>query len=203
MKRKAHLILALVLAAAIAAVPAQATSLSLYGSNWNTDQADDAFGGGIDLAFPIAPTGALDLELRASYYQELSAEPIDALFDDDDPVFVEDGLEAVPLELGLRYNFNPEGAANLYLAGGGGYYLLDTDAGEIDDEFGYYGALGGEFGRNRRGPSFFVEGNYRKVEGSVRIDPDRLDQIDDLEFTDQVDVDLDGAGLNLGLVWRW
>lgn len=189
---------ALVLAA-IVAPPAAAGDFSLYGTYWDTDAADEAAGGGVTFAWGMSPR--FDLELRGAFYQELTTDAFDNLFDDGD-VFVDNGLEATPIELGIRYHFNTDSPVDPYLAGGGSYFLLDSDAGDIDDEFGFYGALGLTIGDDR-GPAFFVEGTYRQVEGSVELDPRDFDDIDDLDFVDRVDVPLDGFGVNAGIRWSW
>lgn len=99
------------------------------------------------------------------------------------------------MDVGLRYTFNPGGVASPYVGGGGTYYLLDIDGGEIDDEVGFYVVLGSSFG-DGEGADFFVEGIYRNATATV-------DDLDDLEFRDPVDFDLDGLGLNAGITWRF
>ena len=91
----------------------------------------------------------------------------------------------------------PDASFNPYVGAGVGYYLLDTDRFEVDDEVGFYGVIGGEFG-DPDGLSFMVEGMYRNIEAEVRDD----DIDDDIEF-DDVDFDLSGPVLNAGIVWRF
>jgi hypothetical protein len=192
-------ILLSIAALALAASPGWASSVDLYGTHWNTDEADAAFGGGV--TFVPASRGTLGVELRAAYYEELVNEPLEGVFDED-PVF-EDGLRAIPLEGGLRVHLaKSEAHVRPYLAGGAGYYLLDSDFGDVDDEFGWYGAFGSSFG-NGTGAEFFAEANYRGVEGTVEVDPETVSDIDDLEFDDSADIDLSGVGVNVGLNWRW
>ena len=181
------------------ASPAAASSFNLFGSWQDTDDVGEAAGGGVSVAFGLGQV--LDLELRGTYYEELSNEPLDALFEDDDPVF-EDGIQAIPIEAGLRFNLAQRGAFNPYISAGGTYYLLDSDFGDLDDEFGWYATLGSIFG-DRDGASFFLEALYRNVEGSVQVDPEDLGDIDDTEFEDEFDIDLSGFGVNLGIAWRW
>jgi hypothetical protein len=192
-------ILSTVAVLALSAAPAWATSVDLYGSHWNTDEADAAFGGGV--TWVPASKHTLGVELRASYYEELASEPLDGVFDED-PVF-EDGLRATPLEGGLRVNLRDSDVnVRPYLAGGAGYYFLDSDFGDVDDEYGWYGAVGSSFG-NGTGAEFFAEANYRGVKGTVEVDPEEFDDLDDVEFDGGADIDLSGVGVNVGLNWRW
>ncbi|HVS66544.1 MAG TPA: outer membrane beta-barrel protein [Thermoanaerobaculia bacterium] len=192
---------ALVLALFLAPAAGASGSFSLYGSFWETDALDDTFGGG--LAFGIPITERLALDLRAAYYQELESDSfdefIDDVFDDDQNVFRENSLEVIPIEVGVRYNFVPRETVNVYVGGGLAYYLIAADLGEVDDELGAYALLGAQFG-DPAGISFLLEGQYRKVEGSIR---DRDGELGNRDLTDAVDVDLDGFAVNAGVVWRW
>ncbi len=195
---KSRALLAIVLGLACA-LPATATDFSLYGSYWDTDAAGDAAGGGISLGLPFNDTVAV--ELRATYFEELSDDPLANAFDSDDPVFQEKGINVTPLEIGVRFTF-PHENIRPYVAGGAGYYLLDSDFGEVEDEVGYYAAVGAAFGNPDR-IQFFVEGTYRKMEGTVELDPEDLDDIDDIDVRDKADFDLDGFGANLGVRWTF
>ncbi len=196
MKSKA--LLAAVLGLALA-MPATATDFSLYGSYWDTDAAGDTAGGGISLGLPFNETWAI--ELRGTYFEELSDDPLANAFDSDDTVFQDQGISVIPAEVGVRLSF-PQDSFRPYASFGAGYYLLDSDFGEVDDEVGYYGALGAAFG-NPDGIQFFVEANYRKMEGEVRLDPEDLDDIDDIDIDDTATFDLDGFGANVGLRWNF
>ena len=193
--------LALVLLAPAASF---AAGFTLFGSYWDTDQLGDTAGAGIVFGIPVG--GNFDLDLRASYYEELEDQSFDAflddVFDDDRNPLVANSLEVTPLEIGLKYNFNPGEVVNFYLGGGGGYYLLDNSRFDVDDEFGYYAVVGFTAG-DPDGTAFVLEGVYRKVEGSVVNDPSSLDDVDDLDFNNAVDVDLDGIALNAGVIFRF
>jgi hypothetical protein len=176
-------------------------SFSLFGSYWDTDALDETFGGGIAFAVPLGERLALDL--RSGYYERLSSgnfdQLLDDLFDNDASVFRKNSIEIIPVEVGLRYNFQPRERVNVYVGGGPGYYLLAADRGGIDDEFGVYGLLGAELG-NPDGLSFLIEGQYRKIEGSIR---NRDGELGNRDLVDDVAFDLDGVTINAGLVWRW
>ena len=191
--KKALVVIALML---VATSPALASGFSVFGSYWDTSDVDETFGGGLGLSFPLGEAG-LGLDLRATYYQELSDEPIDNLFDDDEAVFQEESLEVLPLEAGLRWSFNTDGTFNPWVGAGISYMLLDTTRSglEVDDETGFYVTFGSSFG-DPDGMNFFAEALYRSTEATVRSDdPDRI--------RDEVSIDLDGLGLNAGIVWRW
>jgi Outer membrane protein beta-barrel domain len=178
--------------------PARAEfGFSIFGSYWEPDDTSDAGGGGLELAFPLSQRW--DLDLRGSYFEELDPEPLDVLFDADSP-FRNAGLEVLPIELGLRFALAPNAeVVRPYLGGGAGYYLLDSDFGDVDDEGGWYGLFGLGFG-DREGASFFVEAQYRKMEATVEEDPDH--PFDFEGFDDRVVLDLDGLGFNAGVTWR-
>lgn len=192
-------VLALTLLCLAVALPVQAAGFRLYGAFWDTDAAGDTFGGGLTVDFPVSRV--LGVEFRGAYYEELSNEPLEALFEDDNPVF-QDGLEDIPLEAGIRLDFARETAFNPFVSGGLSYHLLDSEFGEVDDEFGWYAGGGFELGA-QQGAGLFVEALYRDIEGSVAVDPDALDDIDDLDFEGDVPLDLSGFGANVGVVWRF
>jgi len=178
-----------------------AGSFSLYGTYWETDDLNETFGGGLAFGIPLGERFALDL--RASYYEQLDSneldEILDAIFDDDENVFRQNSIEVIPVEVGIRYNFVPRERVNVYVGGGPAYYLLASDFGGIDDEFGGYALLGAQFG-DPEGISFLLEGQYRKVEGSIDNEEGELG---DRDFVDRVNFDLDGFAINAGIAWRW
>jgi hypothetical protein len=184
----------------LGAAPASASHFDLFGSYWDTDEAGGAGGGGLAFGIPVGRRWSIDL--RGSYYEELANEPLEALFDDGDPVFDRNGLEVLPLEAGLRVDFAPDARVSPYLGGGASYFLLDSDLGDVDDEVGAYLLLGATFGRPS-GVSFFVEGIWRIAEATVELDPEDLEDIDDIDLDGRVPVDLNGLGVNAGVTWRF
>ena len=185
----------------LAGSPAWSGTFSIFGSYWDTDEAGEAGGAGVGVGIPLGQV--VDLELRGTYFEELSEDPLEALFDPDDPVFRDFSLTVVPIEAGLRVKFMPGQAFTPYLSAGAAYYLLDIDRGELDDEAGWYAGLGAMFG-DGQGIDFFAEALYRGVEATVELDPEDIDDIDDIDFQgDQVDLDLAGPAANVGVVWRF
>lgn len=182
-----------------AAAPAAAGGVSLYGAWWETEEAGDALGAGIRVGFGIVP--ALDLDLRATYYEEVEPDFLDVIREGEDPRVA--GFEVLPVDVGLRLGIGRRRAGlRPYLGAGGTYYKIEGDVGDVDDEVGYYALFGLELG-DERGPRFFVEADYRTVEATVTEDVDDPIDLPDLDLEDGVDLDLGGVGVNLGLAWSW
>lgn len=185
---------------ATAVAPVSATEFQLYGSYWDTTDVDATGGGGVGFSFPVAPVFAIDV--RATYYQEIENAAFDAIFDEDEEVFQEFGLEVLPIEAGVRFNFLPDGEfVRPWVGGGGSYMMIDTtnDRFDVDDEIGFYGTLGADFGDND-GFGFFAEALYRSTEATITEDPN---DDDDLDIDDDVSIDLDGISFNAGLYWSF
>lgn len=176
---------------------AGATDFKLYGSYWSTTDVDDAFGGGIGFSFPFG-SSPLAFSVAATYYQELSDDPVSNLFDEDEGVFQEEGLEVLPIDAGLQLNLTPHGPFNLWLEGGVSYFFIDTTRSglDVDDETGWHASVGSRFG-SPDGASFFAEALYRSTEATVR----RTD--DDVDLDDEVAIDLDGFVVNAGVLWTF
>lgn len=193
-------VLAILAALAVFATPAEA-QFKIYGSYWNTSDVDDTFGGGLGVDIPFGESG-LALSLAGTYYQELSDQPIDALFDDDEGFFEEESLEVVPFDVGLHYNFEPRGSFSPWIGAGGTYFLIDTTRNniEVDDETGWHVSAGSFFG-DPEGVSFFAEAIYRSTESTLRRTED--DFPDPSDAIDRVVIDLDGIAINGGIAWRF
>ena len=186
--RKSRLLLTC-LVLGVLSVPAWADEFSVAGSYWNTGDFDNGVGGSLRWA-PQIGDSPWDLEFRGTYYNDLAHEE-----DDNAPDFE---VHAIPVELGATYNFTKDKPADVYLGGGGGYYFLDTNEGQLDDELGYWAATGVKFGKPK-GASFFIEGNYRWMEATV----EGVSAPGDPNVDQNVDLDLNGFGANAGVVWKW
>ena len=81
--------------AAFAAAPVLAGDFSLMGSFWDTDVAGHTAGGGVILGLPLSETFAI--ELRATYFEQLSDDTLENAFHSHDPVFLKQGIQALPL----------------------------------------------------------------------------------------------------------
>jgi opacity protein-like surface antigen len=177
---KRHILTAAVVLG-LAALPAAATEFSVGGAYWDTKDADQALGVTSKLGFGL-------LELRGSYFSDVTA--------DTEPERRDFEISAIPLEAGLKWDFAEEERVNPYVGGGIGYYLLDTSRGDIDDEVGWY-AVGGVDIATQAGFGINLEAIYRGIEATV-------DNVGgDNDIRDDVGLDLDGLGLNAGLVWKF
>lgn len=141
-------VLALALGAAVptAALAQAESSMGVYGSWWDTDDANDAWGVGVK--------GRIGMfELRGTWYDK---------FD------VRSGveIESIPIEAGIAWNFAPHLAVNPYVGAGVGYHFMDTNLGSVDDEVGWYAVLGGEFGMPA-GFAMIGEVMYRDVDATL------------------------------------
>jgi len=92
------------------------------------------------------------LDIRVSYYD------VD-----------EGGLDrAIPLEIGLLFPLSQSSRVTPYLGAGLGYYLLEGDSPNIEDELGAYGALGADIRLGGRW-GLNLEGAYREINGGLDL----------------------------------
>jgi outer membrane protein W len=80
-----------------------------------------------------------------------------------------------------------------YVGAGVGYYLFDTDQGDIDDEVGFFPLVGLEVGLQR--VSILAEARWLFLEADV--------DSAQAELADLTKADLDGLGVNVGLLLRF
>jgi hypothetical protein len=99
----------------------------------------------------------------------------------------------IPVDAGVGLKFDLSDMLEIYGGGGATYYFLDSDLGDIDDEVGWYLEGGVELGI-AEGFGVFAEVLWRQVEGTVEDDDVTLDDID---------IDLEGVAVNVGVVLRW
>ena len=195
--KKALIVLAL--SVVCAAPAAMAQQFELYGSYWDTSDLDETFGGGVGFGFPFGESG-LGLHVNGTYYQELSDDPVDNLFDDDEGVFEDESVEVLPIDVGLRYEFDTAGAFSPWIGGGFSYFMIDTtfEGVDVNDETGFHVSLGSRFGASES-TNFFVEGVYRSTEATLV----RNRRDNDIDVRDEVAIDLDGIAVNAGVMWRF
>ena len=149
---------------AVVSTPALAGGIGVMVGTWDTENAEDDQGGGVKLELGMGEN--IDLEFRASWF--------------DGFVQANDGfvyrIEALPVDIGVAYNFLPGHKLNPY-AGVGGTYLFISPQEARGQEFnsrprsqeeaGYYLEVGLEL-QVSRNFSVFAEGLYRSIKGEVR-----------------------------------
>lgn len=171
---------ALLLAPSAYAVDA---SIQAMGGWWEAGDSGDTYGYG--LRGSVGANG-LAVDLGWMHYGEGDDIDIDALDYHKDL----GGIKSNVFDLGMRYTLPME----LYFGGGLSYYDFDHDVESIDGEWGVYGLVGWSFGGEHiRG---FIEGMYRYTEGTVSYD-------DEFEGHFDRDVDHDGLGANIGIMYRF
>jgi outer membrane protein W len=162
---------------ALASTPILAGSFGVYGSYWDSDQADNSSGGGARLGFNF--TKRIELDLHGTYYPKFTT--------DVGGQSVE--VKAKPVDGGLRFNLLPGGPLNPYVGAGATYYFLDSDQGSIQSKTGVYGQAGLEFGSGSS--HFFVEALWRKLETHLSL------------ASFDTKTRFDGFAANAGFAWRW
>ncbi|MEM7479847.1 MAG: outer membrane beta-barrel protein [Acidobacteriota bacterium] len=197
MKKTLLIALTALVGLSFVSLPAEAGGISIYGSYWDTEDTGENLGAGIRFGFGL--TQAVDIDLRVTYYEETADDPFDLILDGEDPT-LDNGIQVVPVEAGLRFNLGRPSGLRPYLGAGVSYYLLETDVGELDDEGGYYGVFGFEIG-DESGGRFFAEAMYRTVEATVEFDRDDFPDVEIDE--DQFDVDLGGLAVNAGFAFSF
>ena len=150
-------------------------ALGVFGSYLDSDDLGPGYGGGAKLE--LKPLDWLSVDGRASWVH----------FDDFD-------IDMIPLEAALRLNLPLFGESLVPYAGvGGGYYLFESDGVELDDNVGYFPLVGLEFGKRRL--SFFAEARWLFLQTDVDTALEELGDVDE--------ADVDGLGINAGLLFRF
>jgi opacity protein-like surface antigen len=175
MNAKGFLGLALLaMLAIIAAGCAHGSGLELgaFGSSLDSDDLGDGYGGGAKLEWN--PIDLVSVDARASWIH----------FDDTE-------INMFPLELAGLVNLALLGERIVpYVGAGVGYYLFDES--DLDNEVGFFPLVGLEIGLQRI--SLLVEARWLLLEADVDSAKD--------ELADLTEADIDGFGVNLGLLIR-
>ena len=164
---------------ALFSAPTWAGSFSLFGSYWDSKDADASWGAGARVGFDL--TKRFELEFHGTYYPD---------FKDDQFPGQSFELTAIPVDGGLKFNFMPDKAVNPFVGGGVTYYFLSTSPGSVDDQSGVYLDAGLDIGA-KDSARFFAQVMWRKVDTSISFGA--FDE----------DVKFDGLSLNAGATWRW
>ena len=161
--------------------PSWAGSVAAYGSYWNSKDADNSWGAGVDFGFNFVKH--MELEIHGTYYSG---------FQNDDFAGTSTSIDltVIPVDAGLKFDFLPDKTVNPFVGGGVSYYFLSTTPGSVDDQTGVYLNAGIDAG-GKTGARFFAEVMWRKVDTSVSFG------------SFEQDVNFDGLSMNAGVVWRW
>jgi len=191
-KRIAFMITGLMLISGAAAIADN--EWGLFGTFWSPSDGDDSAGGGVKVG--IEMVDSVQLDLRWSVFSDVLDSP---------PGGPE--LEVRPLEFGLAFAVPVSDDVETAFGGGLGYYMMDGESGtgvdaDVDSELGFYLSAGLEWTIQRSGADYgetsvklFVEGIYRFVEAD-NILPTATPGV-------LADADLDGPGIQLGMLIAW
>ena len=145
----------------------QALAIDLYGfgSYWDKDDADGAWGAGIGLSIPLL-TERLRLDGRAYFFEDSS-------------LGGGDNLTLTPFDIGLQVHILPSAELDPYILGGVSYIYADADRIDVDSSFGAYLGGGLEWAMMTSLVKLFGEIVYRSSEIEVK----RVEDIDISGFT--------------------
>ena len=163
-----------------AAVPASAGNLRIFGAYLDSSDVGAFAGAGVR----YASSDTLGWEFGATAYLESDD------FDFGDLDIDSDSIDNTALDLGFRVSISEL----FYFTGGVSYFMFDSNFGDVDDEWGFYGTLGATIGGDTFW--FFIEGMYRDVSATIKYDDFDL-------IEDDVKLDIGGFGANAGLEWRF
>src|SRR5262249_198197 len=115
------------------AAPAMAGDFKLFGSYWNTSDADATFGGGLGIGFPLGSI-PFSIGVPGTYYKELSDRPFHNLFEDNTSqgFFEKDSLQVIPVDVTFRYHFPTGGNVQPWIGAGASYFFLDSSRKGVD-----------------------------------------------------------------------
>lgn len=146
-----------------------------FGSYLDSDDLGDGYGSGAKLE--VNPIDLVSIDGRAGWIH----------FDDAD-------LNMFPLELAGLVNLPLLGEQIVPYAGAGvGYYFFDGDRIDLDDEVGFFPLVGLEIGLHPI--SLLAEARWLFLEADVDSAKG--------EFANLREADIDGLGINLGLLIRF
>ena len=146
-----------------------------FAASLDSDDLGEGYGGGPKLE--LNPIDMVSIDARASWIQ----------FDDTD-------IDMVPLEAAALLNF-PMFWEHIvpYIGAGVGYYLFDGSGADLDDEVGFFPLAGLEVGLHSI--SFLAEARWLFLESDVAGAKGELRNL--------TEADVDGFGVNLGVLFRF
>ena len=165
--------------------------LGLFAANWDTKEANNDTGTGVEGNFPFTSNSKMDLQLRITQYRELETKVGD----------LKVTINATPLDAGVVYNFYNSSKVTPRIGAGFTYFFLSSnmrelslDSGTITGELGYFGEVGLDIPFDGNW-AIYADALYRV--GKSRLEGEGLNG-----FT-QRRVGLNGADVHLGIKFRW
>jgi len=142
------------------AVPAFAIDLYGFGSYWDRDDVEGAWGGGVGVSLPLL-IDFLRLDGRIYFFENSE-------FGQDDE------LTLIPVDLGLQVHVLPDSPMDPYLLGGISFLYADADSIDVDSTFGAYLGAGVDFDLSIPFFKVFAEAIYRfnEIDSAWGDDPD-------------------------------
>jgi opacity protein-like surface antigen len=149
--------------------------LGAFGSSLNSEDLGRGYGGGAKLE--LNPVDRLSIDGRASYLR-----------------FADTKVNMVPLEAAALLNFPMAGERIVpYVGAGVGYYLFEAQDANLDNKVGFFPLAGLEIGLWRI--SFLAEARWLFLQTDVESAKGELKNL--------LEADVDGLGVNLGVLFRF
>jgi len=149
--------------------------LGAFGSSLKSDDLGQGYGGGAKLE--LNPIDWISIDGRASYIR-----------------FADTKVNMVPLEAAGLLNFPMVGERIVpYVGAGAGYYFFEADDANLDNKVGFFPLAGLEIGLWR--VSFLAEARWLFLQTDVESAKGELRNLRE--------ADVDGLGINLGVLFRF
>ncbi len=149
--------------------------LGAFGSSLKSDDLGQGYGGGAKLE--LNPIDWLSVDGRAGYIR-----------------FADTKVNMVPLEAAALLNFPMAGERIVpYVGAGAGYYLFEADDANLDNKVGFFPLAGLEIGLWRI--SFLAEARWLFLQTDIESAKGELRNLHE--------ADVDGLGVNLGVLFRF
>jgi len=183
--RKFLVVLGVVLLSSM--VASAAGGLGVFGSYWDTKDADSGWGAGAKFQLEVIPN--ICVEARGTYFPDFGKSS------GDDPK-----LNVIPAEADAIIKFPISDMLVPYVGGGAGYYMFDIDNNDsavdisVDDEFGFFALAGVEVGLSKQ-VSLFAEGKYTWLDVTAKASGGGMSESEDAS--------MNGFGGNAGLMLKW
>jgi hypothetical protein len=141
-------------------VPAFAIDLYGFGSYWDRDDVEGAWGGGVGASLPLL-IDFLRLDGRIYFFENSEFGP-------------DDELTLIPVDLGLQVHVLPDSSIDPYLLGGISFLYADADKIDVDSTFGAYLGAGVDLELSIPFFKVFAEAIYRfnEIDSAFGDDPD-------------------------------